>query len=44
VGAEKAEWFRDEIAEAIGLQEANRLIGMERAAPSTKPTLEDLME
>jgi hypothetical protein len=44
VGAEKAEWFRDEIAEAIGLDEANRLIGMERAAPSTKPTLEDLME
>jgi hypothetical protein len=44
VGAEKAEWFRDEIAEAIGLQEANRLIGMERAAPSAKPTLEDLME
>jgi hypothetical protein len=44
VGAEKAEWFRDEISEAIGLDEANRLIGMERAAPSTKPTLEDLME
>jgi len=44
VGAEKAEWFRDEIAEAIGLDEANRLIGMERAAPSTKATLEDLME
>jgi hypothetical protein len=44
VGAEKAEWFRDEIAEAIGLDEANRIIGMERAAPSTKPTLEDLME
>jgi hypothetical protein len=35
VGLEKAKWFRDEIAEAIGLDEANRLIGV---------ALEDLME
>jgi hypothetical protein len=35
VGLEKAKWFRDEIAEAIGLDEANRMIGV---------ALEDLME
>jgi hypothetical protein len=35
VGLEKAKWFRDQVAEAIGLDEANRLIGV---------ALEDLME
>lgn len=43
-GIEKAEWFRNKIAKAIGLEMANNLIGSEQVAPSsTAPTLEDLL-
>ena len=44
VGLEKAEWFRSEIAQAIGLEMANRLIDspVGSVIPTT-PTLEDLL-
>lgn len=44
IGLEKAEWFRNEIAQAIGLEMANRLIDSpDGAVPPTTPTLEDLL-
>lgn len=44
LGLEKAEWFRNEIAQAIGLEMANRLIDSpDGAVTPTAPTLEDLL-
>ena len=44
IGLEKAEWFRNEIAQAIGLEMANRLIDSpDGAVTPTAPTLEDLI-